>query len=667
MKGKFAGVTISLLSALVLALVPAVLAVAQEKPEVLRNPEVSYPVHFDVSPPLSEMAKEATPRQGLHLAPAVRYPKLDLLQEAAQRGQAPVADGALQTSFGPLVGATLGLNLLGVGNGFPGYSVPDAPTDVNLAVGDTQVVQWVNVSYAVFNKTTGATIAGPIEGNALWSGFGGPCQTNNDGDIIAQWDKIAHRWLMAQNVFSGPPYYTCVAVSTTPDATGTWYRFQYPAGGPSNQSVFPDYPKWGVWPDAYYQHNNGFGGANGFQSEPCAYDRAKMLKGDSSALQICFAAPTTFDDSMLPGDLDSAGTLPPSGEPEVYVGSIDNGSATSVYQYLFHVDFNTPSNSTFTGFGGTMPITVASFSLACGGGTCIPQKGITDKLDSLGDRLMYRLAYRNFADHQAWLVSHSVTAGNSVGERWYEFRAPENSTTLSVYQQGTFAPDSNYRWMGSIAMDSNQDIALGYSISSSSMYPSINFTGRTASDSLGTMETEAQIVAGTGSQSDTSNRWGDYTSMAIDEADDCTFWYTNQYYMTTASFDWSTQLASFKFAGCGGGGGAPQVTFSPTSLKWGKVLVGHTAGAKKVTVTNTGTAALDITNFATSGDFALVPVKATKKITPCVNGGTVAVGASCVAKVSFTPTQKGSRTGNLTFTDNAPGSPQSVPLSGTGK
>ena len=292
--------------------------------------------------------------------------------EASQRGQQP-ADGALQTTTGPLVGATLGLNLLGVGNGFPGYSVPDAPPDVNLAVGDTQVVQWVNVSYAVFDKTTGAVIAGPILGNAFWSGFGGACQTSNSGDIIIQWDKVAHRWFATQNVFSSP-YMTCIAVSTTPDATGTYYRYAFPQPG------FPDYPKWGIWPDAYYQSQNNFGssGSSFVGAYVCAYDRTKMLAGNSGAQQICFQA-GSFDDSLLPGDLDSAGSPPPSGEKEVYVGSIDNGGS-SIYEYLFHVDFTTPSNSTFTGTGGSMPIAgIASFSLACGGfSACIPQKGITD-------------------------------------------------------------------------------------------------------------------------------------------------------------------------------------------------------------------------------------------------------------------------------------------------
>ncbi len=584
MKSKFAAVTLSVLPLLLLMFAPAVLASAQEKPaqpSVLTNPDVNYPIHFDISRPLRDMATEVSLPQGAHLAPPVRYPKLQQLMEAAQGGQEPAKDGALRISGGPLVSATIGLNLLGVGNGFPGYTVPDAPPDENLAVGDTQVVEWVNVSYAVFNKSTGAVVAGPILGNAFWSGFGGACQTSNSGDIIAQWDKIAHRWVMTQNVFSSP-YMTCIAVSTTADATGTYYRFAY------QQPGFPDYPKWGLWPDAYYQSQNNFGagGSSFVGAYACAYERAKLLVGDSSAKQVCFQA-GSFDDSLLPADLDSAGTLPPSGQQEVYVGSIDNGGS-SIYQYLFHVDFTTPANSTFTGGGGTTPIPgVASFSLACGGfSACIPQPNGGEALDSLGDRLMYRLAYRNFSgDHQTWLVSHSVTAGSLVGERWYEFRAPETSTSLSVYQQGTFAPDSSYRWMGSLAMDSAQDIALGYSVSSSSVFPSISYTGRVATDALGTMETEASIVAGSGSQISTSNRWGDYSSMAIDEADDCTFWYTQEYYMVTASFDWSTRLASLKFPNCGG---PPPPDFTISASPSSVTVVQGQQGSSTITTTVSG-------------------------------------------------------------------------------
>jgi hypothetical protein len=518
---------------------------------VFSQSQANEPIHFDVSPPVSQLAHAVPAAQGQKVIHAVRIPKSQKLTSIAGVN-APV-DGALQTSPGALVSAFIGLNLLGVGVGFNGYVVPDAPTDVNLAVGDTQVVQWVNVSYAVFDKSSGAVIAGPIAGNQFWAGFGGPCETQNDGDIIAQWDKAAHRWLMAQNVFVAP-YMTCVAVSTTPDATGTFFRYAFP-----QSNGFPDYPKWGVWTDAYYQHNNVFGGPNGFGSEPCAYDRSNMLKGNPKAKQICFFGPTIFDDSMLPADIDSAGTPPADGQPELFLGSIDNTPPTSsvIYAYLFHVDFAQPSRSTFSGFGGAMPISVPTFTLSCGGvgfGDCVPQKGNSSLLESIGDRLLYRLAYRNFGDHQSWLVDHDVTtAAGLVGERWYEFRAPETSATPTFYQSGTFAGpagDTNFRWMGSIAMDKMGDIALGYSISSRQIFPSINYTGQAAGDPLGTMESEATIINGTGSQKDTGSRWGDYTSMAIDAADGCTFWYTNQYYTNTAAFAWSTRLASLRFPNC---------------------------------------------------------------------------------------------------------------------
>lgn len=592
-----------------LPLLTTLQATAQEEPSlplVLTNPEVNYPIQFDISPPLSEMAVEVSPQQGVHQALPVRHPKLQLLQQLAEQGQGRLADDALQTSVGPLVNTTIGLNLLGVGNGFPNYRVPDAPSDVNLAVGDTQVLQWVNVSYAVFDKTTGAIIAGPIAGNAFWSGFGGLCQTDNSGDPIAQWDKVAHRWVVAQNTFQGG-YVTCVAVSQTSDATGAYYRFAFAQPG------FPDYPKWGIMPDAYYQSQNNFGssGSAFVGAYACAYERAKMLVGDSTAKQICFQT-GTFDDSLLPADLDSAGTLPPAGQPEVYLGSIDNGTP-NVYEYLFHADFTTPSNSTFTGLGGTMPVSgVTSFSLLCGGfAACVAQPSPGELLDSLGDRLMYRLAYRNVGtDHQTWLVSHSVTAGSSGGMRWYEFRAPETSTSLSAFQQGTFAPDSNYRWMGSIAMDSAQDIALGYSVSSSSVFPSIRYTGRVPSDPAGTMESEAQIVAGTGAQVSTSNRWGDYTSMALDAADDCTFWYTDQYYTTTASFDWSTRLASFKFASCGS---TPDFSISATPSSQTVTQGGGTSYTATVTALNgfTGTVTFSASGLPSGASASFNPTSVT--------------------------------------------------------
>src|SRR2546423_14539149 len=521
------------------------------QPEVLTNPEANDPLQADVSAPLRDMAPPPRADAPHRIIP-IRRPKLQqMMNAAAAPSQAVSGDVALQTATLPTVLAAPAVNVLGVGNGFGSYTVQGAPSDANLAVGDTQVVQWVNLQYAVFDKRTGAVLAGPFDGNNFWKGFGNVCETANQGDPIIQFDKVAHRWVASQGLFN--VRLTCIAVSTTPDALGTYYRFAY------GQNGFPDYPKFGIQSNAYFQSINSFtnDGSRYVGATVCAYDRVGMLAGRKSAKQVCFTTPTTFDDSLLPADLDSADVLPPSGQPEVFLGSIDNTppNGNVIYKYLFNIDFASPANAKFTGIGGTMPIPVANFQLACGGDrACIPQPDAvtgTDTLDSLGDRLMYRLAYRNFSDHQSWVVSHSVnTPTGQVGERWYEFRAPQTSTDLAVYQQGTYAPaDGNYRWMGSIAMDKAGNIALGYSVSGSSTFPSVSYTGRTPLDPLGTMETELPLVNGTGSQLRCGSRWGDYTSMAID-ADGCTFWYTNQYYLTTTSFNWSTRVASIRFPGC---------------------------------------------------------------------------------------------------------------------
>src|SRR5207237_1440657 len=193
-----------------------------------------------------------------------------------------------------------------------------------------------------------------------------------------------------------------------------------------------------------------------------------------------------------------------------------------------------------------------SYGEACGGGTCIPQAGTTQRLDSLADRLMYRLAYRNFGDHQSLVVDHSVTVGSSVGVRWYELRVVGGNPT--VYQQGTYAPDSGYRWMGSVAMDQSGNIGLGFSISSSTLHPGIHYTGRLAGDAAGTMtQGEGTIVDGAGSQTGNRGltRWGDYSAMTVDPTDGCTFWYTNEYIPANGEFNWKTRIGTFKLPGCG--------------------------------------------------------------------------------------------------------------------
>jgi len=627
---------------------------------------VHHPVAFAISDPLGELAKLPQPQHyGFHEAnPVRRIPK---------RFSGQVVDPVEQSStVVPEANYSIGANFLGVGNGFPNYSVPDAPPDTNMAVGDTQVLQWVNTSYTVCSKTSPYTCGPAVEGNTLWSNLGGICAANNDGDIIAQWDVQAHRWLLAQNVFTGS-YGVCVAISTSPDANGTYFLYQFPVVS----SGFPDYPKWGVWVNNYGQTWNDFGvGGSGFLGPVfCAYNRTKMVAGDKTAEQIChlYGITPNYQDSLLPADLDSP-TLPPSGEDQFAIGSL--GDIDNSHLSLYSVHINNPADwtkgATFTGDNDDQLISITTFSPACSGnygGTCVPQKGITDLLDSLGGRLMYRFAYWNDGSGglQHWLVDFDVAAsGGQNGVRWEEITAPESNvapTALSVAQQGTYAPDGNWRWMGSIARDKMGDILIGYSEScgntcpsGTAMYPSIFVAGRLASDTPGTLEPEVLLVGGTGSQPDTSNRWGDYSSMRIDQ-DGCTFWYTTEYYKVTQMFDWSTQIGSFSFSGCGGGG-TPIVSLSATKLAFVKTPIGQTSPVKSITLTNTGNATLNISSITISGDFII-------QNKTC--GSQVLAGANCKVTMAFTPTAKGTRKGTLTFNDNANNSPQTVALSGTGE
>jgi len=588
----------------------------------------------DVSLPLAQLGK-LTPAQPSRFSPRVL--KVLPTGPVSSEPTYAVADGALQQQALPPVSAALGLNIDGLGLDEFGFLMEAVPPDTNGAVGDTQYVQWVNLSYAVFDKTSGAIVAGPFEGNSIWAGFGGDCQDNNDGDPIVQYDKIANRWIFTQFSVSNTPFLECVAVSTTSDATGSYNRYSFSFG-----NDFPDYPKLGVWPDAYYISFNMFHSVNFAGANACAMDRARMLNGDAASI-ICFQQDSSIT-TMLPSDMD--GTIQPDpGEPGFFM----NFGTNSLRLWKFHSDFDMPANSTLT---GPATMTVANFSKLCGGGTCIVQPGTVQKLDSLADRLMYRLAYRKFSDGREVLVAnHSIT----TGLRWYEIHDPNG--TPSLFQQGTFAPDSSTRWMGSIAMDKSGEIALGYSVSSSSVFPSIFFTGRLPSDPAGQMQAEQLIVNGTGSQTFTS-RWGDYSAMAIDPADDCTFWYTQEYLKGNGNLNWNTRIVNFKFDTCGGGSGGPAASLSASLLNFGKVLIGQTSAPQTLILFNSGGATLNISSLVATGDFQI-------SNNPC--GSTVAPGDTCSIDVTFTPTRKGSRKGTLTFTDDALNSPQTVSLKGVGQ
>jgi len=620
MPKKLVGISILVLLAAMIALGGAVYTNSHATAKTPQHaaPVVYQTIHQDVSAPLSSY----TPQKAVK----PNDPEGGTRKQFVPVGHAgdKRTDTAIQSAAPrPLVSTTAGLSFAGVGQGDYGYSDTVAPPDTNGTVGATQYVQWVNSSYAIFNKSTGALIAGPMAGNTLWSGFGGGCQANNDGDPIVKYDQAANRWILTQFSVTTTPYLQCVAVSTTSDATGTYNRYSFP------YSNFNDYPKMGVWPDGYYITYNMFNGNTFLGSQACAFDRSKMLTG-AAATQVCFTT-TSSDGGVLPSDLDGS-IQPAAGEPNFFVDFATN----SLNLWKFHVDFTTPANSSFA---GPTNIPVAAFSAACSnGGTCIPQSGTTNQLDSLADRMMYRLAYRKFADgHESLVANHSVTAGSSVGVRWYEIRDPNGAHT--VYQQSTYAPDATYRWMGSIAMDQSGDMALGYSASSSSIKPGIRYTGRLATDALNTMQTENTLKTGGGAETTGLTRWGDYSSMTVDPTDDCTFWYTNEYLKADGTFNWSTWIGSFKFAGCGG---TPPpndfaISAAPTSLSIAQGSSGTSTISTSVTSGSAGTV-----NLTTS----VSPAGPTASVSPtAVTAGnaataTVSVGAT-VTPGTYTVTVTG--------------------------
>ena len=504
---------------------------------------VSYPSRSTVSPNLSDLPTAHWAQgQNLKLVPAPR----PLPPRGAGPGGRPnPQDGALQHEEGPHLPVNSKTKFGGIGAS--GY----IPPDPNIAVGKTvggvgYIVQMVNSQIAVFNKS-GTLLSGPTALSSLWTGLGGACAGSNAGDPVVQYDVAADRWLVTQlGSTSGPTYSECIAVSQGNDPRGSYNLYSYDFGGSLN-----DYPKFGVWPtatnSAYLASYNMFtNGQNFTGAKLCAYDRMAMINHASSPAALC--SDVAGDGNFLPSDLDGA-TPPPNGTPGLFLNFQINSNLLRLYQLSPNFTTLTPTLSQ-----AVPDISVAPFAPACSGGTCIPQPNGQNgqKLDSLADRLMYRLAYRMFSDHASMVVNHSVVAGTSVGVRWYELQAPlATPTQFSVFQQGTFAPDSAYRWMGSAAMDGAGNIAIGYSKSSSSVYPSIAITSRTPSMTPGLMGAETILQAGAGAQT-TYPRWGDYTSLRIDPDDDTTFWYTNEYYSRNSilfNFNWSTAIASFTAGG----------------------------------------------------------------------------------------------------------------------
>ena len=515
------------------------------------RPDVRYPSQFGISPPMSSLPRVAPPPG---LANRERPNAFHLFPT-----RAPLPDPVVQRGFGlsnmPAPITTFDGIPNTVNQTIVGFEL--TPADTQGAVGGNSpasnvYVQWVNLVWAVYNKTTGAMIAGPFAGNSFWSGFGGNCQAQNNGDPIIMYDQQADRWFAAQFQLSTAPYQQCFAVSTSPDPTGTWYQYSY-----STASVAGDYPKYGMWSDAYLGTYNEFDPSSDSASL-LLLERAKMLTGDPTAAIIHFDNFGANWWSILPASYD--GTIPPPTGNAVFgqvafAGTAVGQASDAMLIWNVTYDWTNPGAACFGAACGGQPnyiVPVASYTNLCPGNrSCIPEPAGGENLDAISGYTMYRLQWRNTGDTEHLVANHTVNDGTGVaGIRWYEMNGTvETGWTLN--QQGTYAPgDGLHRWMGSIAMDHSGNIGLGYSGSNSATYPSVYYTGRLAGDPLGTLpQGEQQLVAGNGVINTTYNRWGDYSAMQIDPTDDCTFWYT-QMYTGGGAWNWFTRIGSFKFPSC---------------------------------------------------------------------------------------------------------------------
>jgi len=516
-----------------------------------------------------------------------------------------------QTTFGAKPPATLVASFDGLGVGFTGPQGTANlrnPSDNTLAVGPNHIVQIVNTRMAIFTKkgtlydTTGMVLYGPGETRNVFKGFGGGCEARNNGDAVARYDQLADRWLIIMPIFrrlpvrqdapspgkSGDPaaqsvrgqpgqpgaaarlyvppapppesagapaqrppgqrppsdsgvYAMCYAVSVGADPFGPYYRYEFV------RPLFPDYPRPAVWPDGYYVPTST--GDSVIQKHACVADRSSMLEGKDATEQCVIIDGVNFLNNV---DLDGK-QLPPKGAPNIMVA----GGGTqlknvledsSLYVWSFHVDWKDPSK---TKVSGPTRIAVAPYHYLCDGQltNCVPQPGVDRRLDAQGDKLMARVVYRRIGNRESIVAVHSVnTSSGGGGVRWYELRV-DKKRNVSVYQQGTYAPEGFYRWMASPAMDKSGNIGIGYSFGGTPHFAGQRFAGRLANDPKGTLTLgETVLVEGEAAQTNTL-RWEDYTQTAVDPSDDCTIWYVGDYLKKDAA-NYSTRIGAFRMPAC---------------------------------------------------------------------------------------------------------------------
>jgi hypothetical protein len=456
----------------------------------------------------------------------------------------------------------------GLGEGFSGREFPggDKPPegegrggagrggiDISLAVGPDHIFEILNGNMAVFTKKgkkyniTGKLLYGAVPNNTVFAGFGLRCGVNNNSDSVVRYDQLADRWLIVVPVFAQPaPYAMCYAVSATADPLGPYYRYEF------QRPLFPDYPRPAVWPDGYYNPSSTSDNLIPdviTQKHDCIAERDKMLKGLPANEQCVIIDGGVF---MLNSDLDGK-HLPPAGAPNIMMSTggtqlmkifEDDG----IYYYKVHVDWSDPSKTSVT---PPQKIAVAPYHYLCDGqlSNCVSQPGTERRLDSQGDKLVQRMTYRNFGDHESILAEHSVaTAVHGGGVRWYEFRLNAQRDPV-LYQQCTYAPDQFFRWLGSMAMDRKGDIGMGYSFGGDPNYTGQRFAARLAKDPKGELTYHESVLAEGQASQTGSLRWEDYTNIVVDPSDDCTFWFTGNYLKSGATSS-TTRIGSFAVPGC---------------------------------------------------------------------------------------------------------------------
>jgi hypothetical protein len=458
------------------------------------------------------------------------------------------------------------------------------PPDTTGDVGPNHYVEWINTVIQVYNKNGTPLFASPKSGEQLFQNLQQPpdpghtdvCAAGNAGDPVVLYDQLADRWVLSQFGFTAdptenappaPPFNQCIAVSTTPDPTGTYCTYSFPISITS----FNDYPKIGMRPDGYYFSYNMFVASTASLGSGVSWhDRTAMLACQTAA-EVVFTPDTlpvlATKGNLMVADTDGP-TMPPANEPEFYLRRASN---TSLELWKFNVDTATPSNSTFSATPTT--ISIPAFTTAP---SRVPQKDTANTLDVLNDRLMYRLAYRRWglnpppgipANTESLVVNHSAQLGGFSAIRWYEIRNPMGAPP-TLFQSGTYSPDGHHRWMGSAAQDGRGNLMIGYSVTGTDMYPSIRYAGRLVTDTLGQLGSESSVIEGGGpapiatgtevppAPSAGDVRWGDYTTLSVDPVDDCTFWHVGEYYLDTTLIPedtvatktrwWRTRIGSFR-------------------------------------------------------------------------------------------------------------------------